>query len=120
MTTKPDTEFILIPMERKILIQGKYLGKPFTFETHKGHKEFMDVFYAPLTEETPTNAHSFHKQMMWLYDHCISLHHLPRLPEPKPFKYPHPTDEIIDMLETMSLHLKVAIHDLKENKEIVG
>ena len=38
------------------LIQGKYLGKPFTFRNHKGHKKFMDVFYAPLTEETPTNA----------------------------------------------------------------
>lgn len=114
MTTA--TEYSLVPIGEHYLVHGKYLGKQFTFKASKHDANFKQVFLGPVSEESPSGAHKFHEQIMYLYDHCPTLHDKPRLPEPKPFVPPKETEAFIDLLETMKLMLSIAIHDLKEGK----
>jgi len=110
------TEYQIIPINNRFLVQGFYLGKQFTLSISRENQEFRDTFFAPVSHQSPSNAHQFHRQMQYIKTHCKSLSDLPALPEPKPYVAPKQTDDFIEFLEVMRLHLQNAIHDLKEGQ----
>jgi hypothetical protein len=109
-------EYQIIPIHTNFLIQGYYLDRRFTLSVSRENQEFRDLFFAPVTHQSPSGAHQFHKQMQYLKANCPSLADLPALPEPKEYMPPKQTEDFVDFLEVMRLHLQNAIYDLKEGQ----